>query len=136
MQYAVVHMGSQHALHIVQIYGHAVGASKDDDNEKLVMAAMMWLRSLGDVPSIMVGDLNLVVHGSVVEPPLAMSGRHDVLAHAGATRLPTFCWPTGRRLRMLRRRVSAGTSGLPRTRRWSSSSAAVSDVHRCSRCTH
>ena len=94
MQYAVVHLCNERALHIVQIDGHADGATKDEDNEKLVIAAMSWLRSLGDVPSLIVGDLNLVVPSSGVAPLLAMSGWHDVLASAGPTCLPSSGQPS------------------------------------------
>ena len=89
MQYGVLHLGKHRVLHMVQIYGHADGAVKDEDNAKLIIAAMAWLRSLGDVPSLIVGDFNLVLQGSAVEPLLAMSGWTDVLAPAGVTCLPS-----------------------------------------------
>ena len=94
MQYAVVHLGRQRALHIVQIYGYADGAAAVPDNERLVLAALAWLRSLGDVPALIVGDLNLIVHGSSVEPVLAMSGWSDLLAPAGPTCLPSSGVPS------------------------------------------
>ena len=52
LQYAVIHVGRRRALHVVQIYGHADGSTKLADNERLVVAAMAWLRSLGDVPAL------------------------------------------------------------------------------------
>ena len=59
MQYAVVHAGRHRALHIVQLYGYADGPAATQDNERLVFAALAWLRSLGDVPALLVGDFNL-----------------------------------------------------------------------------
>ena len=54
-------------------------------NESLILAALSWLRSLGDVPSLIVGDFNLALSKSSVEPVLAMAGWSDVLEQAGPT---------------------------------------------------
>ncbi len=94
MQYAVAHMGRSRALHVVQLYGYADGATKNEDNEHLVLLALAWLRSLGDVPALIVGDLNLVLRGSGVEPLLSMAGWHDILAQAGPTCLPSSGAPS------------------------------------------
>ena len=94
LQYAVMHLGRRQSLHIVQIYGHADGQQKDDNNEKLIMAAMAWLRSLGDVPAVIVGDFNLLLPGTGVASLLAMSGWCDVLADAGPTCLPSSGRPS------------------------------------------
>ena len=74
LQYAVLHLGGQRALHIVQVYGYADGPSVAEDNEALLVAAVSWLRSLGDVPALLVGDFNIALHGTSVEPLLAMAG--------------------------------------------------------------
>eukprot|EP00974_Lingulodinium_polyedra_P088920 8619432-Lingulodinium_polyedra.AAC.1 len=57
-QYAVVHAGGARALHVAQVYGEAEGARNADNNLALVMEAVAWLRSLGDVPALLVGDFN------------------------------------------------------------------------------
>lgn len=75
LQYAVVHLGGQRALHVVQVYGHADGPCVAEDNETLLLATMSWLRSLGDVPALLVGDFNLVPQG---------------------TSVPCWPWPAGR----------------------------------------
>ena len=89
LQYAVLHLGGHRALHIVQVYGHADGLAAADDNEALLIAAVSWLRSLGGVPALLVGDFNLVLRGTSVEPLLAMAGWRDLLARAGPTCLPS-----------------------------------------------
>lgn len=78
LQYAVVHLGKRRAIHTVQIYGHV-------DGPAAVVAAVSWLRSLGDVPALIVGDFNLPLGGTSVEPLLVMSGWLDVLCQAGPT---------------------------------------------------
>eukprot|EP00974_Lingulodinium_polyedra_P010444 1002915-Lingulodinium_polyedra.AAC.1 len=52
LQYVVVHAGRARALHVVQVYGWPEGDRAASDNAALVMAAIAWLRSLGDVPSL------------------------------------------------------------------------------------
>ena len=47
----VVHAGGARALHIVQVYGESSGPRSADYNLSLVMEAVAWLRSLGDVPA-------------------------------------------------------------------------------------
>eukprot|EP00959_Pyramimonas_sp_CCMP1952_P079392 1659425-Pyramimonas_sp.AAC.1 len=53
LQYAVLHFGGRRALRIVQVYGHADGPAAAEDNEALLLAAVSWLRSLGDVPALL-----------------------------------------------------------------------------------
>eukprot|EP00974_Lingulodinium_polyedra_P052630 5063091-Lingulodinium_polyedra.AAC.1 len=57
-QYLVVHLGGARVLHLVQIYGTSDGARAADANLGLVVAAVAWLRSLGDVPAVVLGDFN------------------------------------------------------------------------------
>jgi len=90
LQYAVVHCGSRCAFHVMQLYGHTDGPSVVALNEELLMAALSWLRSRGDVPALLiVGDFKMSLPGSSSEPLLAMAGWRDVLAEAGPTRLPS-----------------------------------------------
>eukprot|EP00974_Lingulodinium_polyedra_P078882 7640820-Lingulodinium_polyedra.AAC.1 len=60
-------MGGDKVLHIVQVYGHAEGARAADGNLRIVVDAMAWLRSLGDVPAIILGDMNVSLDVSGVE---------------------------------------------------------------------
>eukprot|EP00974_Lingulodinium_polyedra_P074213 7191973-Lingulodinium_polyedra.AAC.1 len=53
VQYAVAHAGGARALHVVQVYGDSQGARSADSNLALVMEAVAWLRSLGDVPALL-----------------------------------------------------------------------------------
>eukprot|EP00974_Lingulodinium_polyedra_P063742 6154126-Lingulodinium_polyedra.AAC.1 len=64
VQYAVVHAGGARALHVVQVYGESESARSADANIALVMEAVAWLRSLGDVPALLVGDFSLSLDGS------------------------------------------------------------------------
>ncbi|CAK0911414.1 unnamed protein product, partial [Prorocentrum cordatum] len=68
LQCAVLRLGGQRASHIAQVYDYADGAAAVEDNEALLLAALSWFRSLGDVPALLVGDLNLVLHGTSAEP--------------------------------------------------------------------
>ena len=90
MQYAVVHFGRQRALHIIQIYGSAEGGKiAGEFNGSLVLAAVAWIRSLGDVPALVVGDFNMSLASAAIDAPLAMAGWADVFAHAGPTCIPS-----------------------------------------------
>jgi ribonuclease HI len=90
MQYAVVHFGRRQALHIVQLYGIADGSKAAADfNASLVLAAVAWLSSLGDVPMLVVGDFNLNIAHAAIDAPLAMAGWVDVMAEAGPTCIPS-----------------------------------------------
>eukprot|EP00974_Lingulodinium_polyedra_P076400 7393888-Lingulodinium_polyedra.AAC.1 len=53
------------------------------------MAAIVWVRSLGDVPSLVVGDFNATVQTTGIDGVLAMAGWSDLLAPAGVTCLPS-----------------------------------------------
>eukprot|EP00974_Lingulodinium_polyedra_P090073 8734036-Lingulodinium_polyedra.AAC.1 len=53
------------------------------------MAAIAWLRSLGDVPSLVVGDLNATLQTMGIDGVLAMAGWSDLLEPAGVTCLPS-----------------------------------------------
>jgi endonuclease/exonuclease/phosphatase family metal-dependent hydrolase len=95
MQYAVIHFGRRRALHIVQLYGVADGSrAATDFNASLMLAAVAWLRSLGDVPSLVVGDFNLDIAHAAIDAPLAMAGWVDVLAEAGPTCIPSTGAPS------------------------------------------
>ncbi|CAK0871936.1 unnamed protein product, partial [Prorocentrum cordatum] len=74
---AFAHREGLHGLRAVDM----IGFTSEQDNEALLVAAVSWLRSLGDVQALLVGDFNLVLHGTSVEPLLAMAGWQDVLAH-------------------------------------------------------
>jgi hypothetical protein len=90
MQYAAVHLERKRALHIVQLYGLADGSRTSlDFNASLVLAAVAWLRPLGDVPMLVVGDFNLNIGKATIDAPLAMAGWVDVLAEAGPTCIPS-----------------------------------------------
>eukprot|EP00974_Lingulodinium_polyedra_P070383 6811000-Lingulodinium_polyedra.AAC.1 len=52
------------------------------------MAAVSWLRSLGDVPAIVAGG-NLAVTGTGTDATLAMSGGLAFFQHAGPTCQPS-----------------------------------------------
>eukprot|EP00974_Lingulodinium_polyedra_P062827 6065524-Lingulodinium_polyedra.AAC.1 len=58
------------------------------------MEAVAWLRSLGDVPALLVGDFNLSLDGSVAEGALAMAGWADLLREAGHTCFPSSGAPS------------------------------------------
>jgi endonuclease/exonuclease/phosphatase family metal-dependent hydrolase len=95
MQYAGIHFGRRRALHIVQLYGIADGSrTAADFNASLVLAAVAWLRSLGDVPALVVGDFNLNLAHAAIDAPLAMAGWVDVLAEAGPTCIPSSGTPS------------------------------------------
>jgi ribonuclease HI len=95
LQYAAVYLGQRRVVHLIQIYGHAEGDARAiEDNAQLVLAAAAFLRSLGDVPALIVGDLNMALAEAGVEAPLAMAGWTDVLAHAGPTCLPSHGAPS------------------------------------------
>jgi ribonuclease HI len=95
MQYAVVHFGKRCALHIMQLYGRAEGGKPAEEfNASLVLAAAAWLRSLGDVPALIVGDLNVSLANTAIDAPLAMAGWVDVLASAGPTCIPSVGAPS------------------------------------------
>eukprot|EP00974_Lingulodinium_polyedra_P094873 9194458-Lingulodinium_polyedra.AAC.1 len=53
------------------------------------MSAISWLRSLGDAPALVVGDINCSIASTGIEGVLAMSGWTDLLADAGNT-----CYPS------------------------------------------
>ena len=90
LQYAAIYLGRGCVVHVVQCYGHAEGdARAAEDNAQMVLAAAAFLRSLGDVPALIVGDLNMAISESGVEAPLALAGWTDVLAEAGPTCLPS-----------------------------------------------
>eukprot|EP00974_Lingulodinium_polyedra_P008646 826200-Lingulodinium_polyedra.AAC.1 len=67
MQYLVVHAGRGRALHVVQVYGWSEGERAAADNAALVMAAVAWVRSLGDVPALVVGDFNATVQSMGID---------------------------------------------------------------------
>ncbi|CAK0881315.1 unnamed protein product [Prorocentrum cordatum] len=73
----------------MHVCGHADGPAAAEDKEALLLAAVSWLRSLGDVPALLVRGFNLVLHGASVEPLLAMAGWPDALAQAGPICLPS-----------------------------------------------
>ena len=51
LQYAVIHLGRQSALHVVQLYGHAGGTPGDKEaNAQLILRAAEWLAKFCDVP--------------------------------------------------------------------------------------
>eukprot|EP00974_Lingulodinium_polyedra_P076890 7443529-Lingulodinium_polyedra.AAC.1 len=50
---------------------------------------MAWLRSLGDAPALIIGDMNVPLDASGVEGVVAMAGWSDLLRGAGPT-----CYPT------------------------------------------
>jgi ribonuclease HI/endonuclease/exonuclease/phosphatase family metal-dependent hydrolase len=90
MQYAVVHFGRKRALHIIQLYGLADGSRASIDfNVSIVTTAVGWLRSLGDVPALVVGDFNLNLAEVALDGPLAMAGWVDVFSNAGPTCIPS-----------------------------------------------
>jgi hypothetical protein len=90
LQYAAIYLGHRQVIHVAQIYGHADGDGRAiEENAQLVLAAAVFLRSLGDVPAFIVGDLNMVLAETGVEAPLAMAGWTDILASAGPTCLPS-----------------------------------------------
>jgi ribonuclease HI len=90
MQYAAVHFGRKRALHVIQLYGRADGSRVSSDfNASLVTAAVGWLRSLGDVPALVVGDFNCSLADAAIDGPLAMAGWTDVFASAGPTCIPS-----------------------------------------------
>eukprot|EP00974_Lingulodinium_polyedra_P038819 3718373-Lingulodinium_polyedra.AAC.1 len=60
-------MGGSRVLHVVQIYGQSEGRRSADANLGLVVAAVAWLLSLGDVPALVVGDFNVGLDQSGVE---------------------------------------------------------------------
>eukprot|EP00974_Lingulodinium_polyedra_P128313 11205560-Lingulodinium_polyedra.AAC.1 len=53
-----------------------------EENARLLTAVVVWLRSLGGVPAIVVGD-NLAVEGIGSDAALAMSGWADLFQQAG-----------------------------------------------------
>eukprot|EP00974_Lingulodinium_polyedra_P129510 11210304-Lingulodinium_polyedra.AAC.1 len=67
-------MGGGSARHVVQVYGHAEGARAADANLRIAVDAMAWLRSLGDVPAIILGDTNVSLDANGVESVMAMAG--------------------------------------------------------------
>eukprot|EP00974_Lingulodinium_polyedra_P039611 3800054-Lingulodinium_polyedra.AAC.1 len=52
LQFLAAHAGGRRALHVVLVYGHAEGARAAEANVRLVMEAVAWLRSLGEVPAL------------------------------------------------------------------------------------
>eukprot|EP00974_Lingulodinium_polyedra_P014854 1437719-Lingulodinium_polyedra.AAC.1 len=79
MQYLVVRAGRRKALRVVQFYGWADGRTVAVDNACLFMCAVSWLRSLGDVPVLTIGDLNCTMEGTGIEGVLSMVGWTDLL---------------------------------------------------------
>eukprot|EP00974_Lingulodinium_polyedra_P032016 3083672-Lingulodinium_polyedra.AAC.1 len=64
VQYLVVHLGAARVLHVVQVYGESEGARSAQSNLHVVVEAVAWLRSLGDVPAVIVGDFNVALDHS------------------------------------------------------------------------
>eukprot|EP00974_Lingulodinium_polyedra_P109180 10564320-Lingulodinium_polyedra.AAC.1 len=89
VQYAVAHAGGARALHVIQVYGESEGARSADSNLAIVSEAIAWLRSLGDVPAVLVGDFNMSLDDSGMEGALAMAGWADLLRDAGPTCFPS-----------------------------------------------
>eukprot|EP00974_Lingulodinium_polyedra_P111245 10760551-Lingulodinium_polyedra.AAC.1 len=52
LQYLVADAGRGRALRVVQAYGWPEGERAAADNARLLMAAVAWVRSLGDVPAL------------------------------------------------------------------------------------
>eukprot|EP00974_Lingulodinium_polyedra_P020881 2019276-Lingulodinium_polyedra.AAC.1 len=67
------------------IYGESDGARSAEANLAVVVDAMAWLRSLGDVPALIVGDFNVALDQSGIEGVMAMTGWADLLRDAGPT---------------------------------------------------
>eukprot|EP00974_Lingulodinium_polyedra_P089961 8722014-Lingulodinium_polyedra.AAC.1 len=63
-------------------------------NLAVVVQAVAWLGSLGDVPALIVGDFNVALDQSGVEGVLAMAGWSDLLRDAGPTCYPTSGAPS------------------------------------------
>eukprot|EP00974_Lingulodinium_polyedra_P002035 191506-Lingulodinium_polyedra.AAC.1 len=53
------------------------------------MAAVVWVRSLGDAPALVVGDLDAALQTMGIDGVLAMAGWSDLLAQAGVTCIPS-----------------------------------------------
>eukprot|EP00974_Lingulodinium_polyedra_P060333 5816768-Lingulodinium_polyedra.AAC.1 len=50
--------GGARVPHVIQVYGEAERARSADGNLRIVVDAMAWLRSLGNAPAVIVGDLS------------------------------------------------------------------------------
>eukprot|EP00974_Lingulodinium_polyedra_P095254 9229552-Lingulodinium_polyedra.AAC.1 len=94
LQYLVVHAGRRKALHVVQLYGWADGRAAAADNARLLLCAVSWVRSLGDVPALIVGDLNCTLEGTGIEGILSMAGWTELLGDAGPTCVPSASNPS------------------------------------------
>ncbi len=67
-------MGQRRVVHLCKIYGHAEhDARVIEDNAQLVLSAAAFLRSLGDIPALIVGDLDTALAETGVEAPVAMA---------------------------------------------------------------
>ena len=94
LQHLAVHLGRKDALHVVNVYGYTGGARVAELNEMLLLEAVAWLQSLGDIPALIVGDLNLRLEGCGIDGALAMAGWTDLLGRAGATCMPSHGTPS------------------------------------------
>ena len=89
LQHVALHLGPGRVLRVLNCYGYAGGRGDLERNAALVLEGIEWLRGLGGVPALLVGDLDCKLHESGLEGPLAMAGWRDLLAQAGPTCLPS-----------------------------------------------
>lgn len=81
-------------MHVVHLYGWPGGQRDRERNQRLLLAAAEWLHSLGEVPGILIGDMNMPLEPSGLLGPLAMAGWRSVLGDAGCTCLPSHGQPS------------------------------------------
>ncbi|CAK0848334.1 unnamed protein product [Prorocentrum cordatum] len=89
LQHVALHFGQGRALHVMNCYGYAGGRQDIDRNADLILEGVGWLRSLGDAPALLVGDLNCRLADTGLDGLLAMAGWPDLLRAAGPTCIPS-----------------------------------------------